>query len=278
MFGEKKQTLALENLEFNLSLIVRSLHLRRVGWFYRGVRRSTSWQLKTLRYSNYPGCFGKMVGTHSSNVAADWYFSKIPMFRQKYEFVWVPEVWNLGQATVSRDSVVCEFCLFWGVFLFLVWATTSNTQGLLLALVSEITPGKLGGTYGMAGIEPLLVPCKVNCPSHCVVTPAPRVSETDRAMSPGVSDWLALLYYPQIFYWCLLYYICHPLWVCATVISDSWDSGGCWEEKPAMGVAARILVVWWRRELCLSACEYGAQGRRNQPWKIRDVTLVVLFI
>lgn len=48
-------------------------------------------------------------------------------------------------------------CVLWG-------STHGGTQGLVLALHSEITPGSAWGTYRMLGIEYGLTVCKASTP------------------------------------------------------------------------------------------------------------------
>lgn len=48
--------------------------------------------------------------------------------------------------------------LFWLCF----GATAGGIQGLLLALHSEMTPGRLWGPYWMPGIDPGTAMCKAN--------------------------------------------------------------------------------------------------------------------
>lgn len=54
-------------------------------------------------------------------------------------------------AAVMLTNHLCYLKLFFNV---LSWATSADTQGLLLALHLVITPGMLGGKYGMPVIKP----------------------------------------------------------------------------------------------------------------------------
>lgn len=59
------------------------------------------------------------------------------------------------------------------IYFFLgLGATPSGAQRLFLALSSEIALGRLGGRYGMLGIEPDSVQGKH--PTHCAIVPAPE--------------------------------------------------------------------------------------------------------
>lgn len=59
-------------------------------------------------------------------------------------------------------------------FFFLLWATPSDAQVSLLVLYSEIIPGGARGTYGVPGIKPRWVMCKISTLLYCMFSPGPR--------------------------------------------------------------------------------------------------------
>lgn len=58
--------------------------------------------------------------------------------------------------------------------LFLLWSYTSGTQGLLLALHPQVTPGRARGPSGVLGIEHRSTTCKASALPHCTIISAPQ--------------------------------------------------------------------------------------------------------
>lgn len=71
----------------------------------------------------------------------------------------------LPRHVVSFFNLVGFFvCLF--DFFFFIYISPDDALELLLTLCSGLTPGKLGETYGMLGIELRLVVCKSALPAE----------------------------------------------------------------------------------------------------------------
>lgn len=77
------------------------------------------------------------------------------------------KVFAVTQMFPWQDAYRSIVSLFFSLF----GVTTRGAQGLLLVLRSGITPGRLGGPYGMLGLNPGW-PCARKMSTYCVLSPA----------------------------------------------------------------------------------------------------------